>query len=76
MSKSNNGGPAFPSEIEMSDGTYWHEQGMTLRDWFAGQAIRAQWGNGQAMTAEQAAEFAYQLADAMLEAREKELKGE
>ena len=31
MSQSNDGGPAFPGET-------WGSKGMTLRDWFAGQA--------------------------------------
>ena len=43
--------------------------GMSLRDYFAGQAVRAKWGNGVAMTPEEAAMMAYQMADAMLEAR-------
>jgi hypothetical protein len=64
------GGPAFPYVYEMEGPptAIWH--GMTLRDWFAAQAIRARWGDGTAMTPEQAAEMAYQLADAMLTARE------
>lgn len=38
MSKINNGGPAFPTTMPLED---WGDpnQGMTLRDWFAGQAI-------------------------------------
>lgn len=43
--------------------------GMTLRDWFAGQAIRARWGDGTAMCPEEAGMMAYQLADAMLTIR-------
>jgi len=43
---------------------------MTLRDYFAGQALRARWGDGTAMTPDDAANMAYQLADAMLHARE------
>lgn len=50
-------------------------QGMTLRDWFAGMALQAAWeardkgyfeGEDNDM-----ANCAYQLADAMLEARKK-----
>lgn len=66
MTKSD-GGPAFP--IEMTGTPY--APGMSLRDWFAGQAIRARWGDGTAMTEIEAAQFAYQLADAMLAARDK-----
>ena len=61
------GGQAFPK----AEGyTTTGHNGMTLRDWFAGQAIRARWGDGTAMTPEQAADMAYQLADAMIAARE------
>jgi hypothetical protein len=49
--------------------------GMSLRDWFAGQALRARWGDGTAMTPDDAASVAYQIADAMLAAR-KETAGE
>lgn len=34
-----NGGPAFPFEIEHGDGSFTNYTGMTLRDWFAGQAL-------------------------------------
>lgn len=42
---------------------------MTLRDWFAGQAIGAAMRDEGLHTARQAAEFAYEIADAMLAAR-------
>lgn len=42
----------------------------TLRDEFAMAAIMAEWGNGEAMTPEDSARLAYQLADAMMEERE------
>jgi hypothetical protein len=43
---------------------------MSLRDWFAGQALlRARHGEGSSTTTEAAARLAYQLADAMIEAR-------
>lgn len=48
-----------------------YSTGMTLRDYFAGQALRARWGDGTAMTTEDAAQMAYQLADAMLAERDK-----
>lgn len=62
----NDGGPAFPVP-------YNHEAaGMSLRDWFAGQALagllaarRSEGTNG-----EWRAQMAYQQADAMLAARE------
>lgn len=66
MTKPFDGGPAFPVEATATP----YAPGMTLRDWFAGQAIRVRWGDGTAMTAEQAANMAYHLADAMLAARD------
>lgn len=40
MSKNtNDGGPAFPHPTECSDGRAIPHLGMTLRDWFAGQAL-------------------------------------
>lgn len=59
------GGPAFPAKYKLpSDGEY-QSPGMTLRDWFAGQALA-----GLAATEGDAStKYAYFLADAMLEAR-------
>lgn len=37
MSAKNDGGPAFPTHHNTPTGC-WSEGGMTLRDWFAGQA--------------------------------------
>lgn len=73
----NDGGPAFPSgvlgdcrEADL-DAIY---TGMSLRDWFAGQALAGIQANphfdlvhGEEYTAERA----YAYADAMLSAREK-----
>lgn len=72
----NDGGPAFPSHAgdpEMTDPRNRIScGGMTLRDWFAGQALGFgfDWTNvhetgGYA----EAAQVAYQIADAMLAAR-------
>ena len=69
-----NGGLAFPTSMDVEflrtpAGKL--QSGMTLRDWFAGQALlglgRA-WLNGGADDA-MLAQFSYQVADAMLEAR-------
>jgi hypothetical protein len=75
MSNTNTGGPAFPDPQENWRG----EKGMTLRDYFAAQALtgaqiwdavlngkNAQFSGG----VEKLAEVAYAVADAMLKARE------
>ena len=65
MSYEKTGGPAFPAKLG-----HWLENGMTLRDYFAAQAMSA------IMTSEsyngsvaRVAETAYLMADAMLEVR-------
>lgn len=57
---------AFPSV--QGDPSY-VEEGMTLRDYFAAQAVIGVSAEGIA-TAEQCARWAYELADAMMIARE------
>ena len=59
------GGPAFPSTAPTQN------TGMSLRDWFAGQWLAGYIANphGYFETAEAAAQCAYTVADAMLEAR-------
>ena len=72
MTAKNDGGPAFPH----GDPTHGGEDGMTLRDYFAGQAISqiiATCANDttHGMTkADYFAGRAYEIADAMLKARE------
>lgn len=82
MSEIETGGPAFPCEQhETLDGS-WNQTfdpGMTLRDWFAGQALHAIIGlaaspdfqskSGSPMTELDFAESSYHFADAMLTAR-------
>jgi len=69
MSNTNTGGPAFPSPREHTT-----KQGMTLRDYFAAKAMQVvlyqcdcfpdeDWRMGVALDS-------YQMADAMLKARE------
>jgi hypothetical protein len=59
------GGPAFPSaDFEQHEYT-----GMTLRDYFAAKAMQAFLSAEKTDFPEQAAAWAYQVADAMLEAR-------
>ena len=64
----NTGGPAFPTTKPLE---HWGDpnQGMTLRDYFAGQAIIAYHADGEISYFEDAANWCYKLADAMLEAR-------
>ena len=82
MSTPNNGGPAFPiphHEMTIEGQTLRETQGMSLRDWFAGQiaptiwrefqedgtsAKFPEWKNGVAIES-------YRIADAMLAEREK-----
>lgn len=60
------GGPAFPAEAVL------HNKGMTLRDWFAGQALISVTSNAYSRESASYAKHAYELADAMLAARSKE----
>ena len=68
----NNGGPAFPvSSYVNADGETCQSwlKGMTLRDWFAGQALPALAARTNT-DFDQDASDAYFMADAMLAARE------
>ena len=70
----NDGGPAFPhfktdpysSKVEICP-----QGGMTLRDWFAGQAVSGLYADNDFIRSHvDAAKCSYALADAMLKARE------
>lgn len=66
------GGPAFPVSLPGIGDNGW--QGMTLRDWFAGQAlpqVLAMDTRGSDLTPFDLARVAYEVADAMLAEREK-----
>lgn len=81
----NDGGPAFPMPnfTDRGEHTHWGDRGMTLRDWFAGQALigvlsnhslllKIDVGAGASVsTREAAAIYAYGLADSMLTERNK-----
>ena len=72
----NDGGPAFPNVP--SDPLYqsW-DQGMSLRDWFAGQAMTAIIGNVYCTpdtTFKEISGRAYAQADAMLAARKEDAR--
>jgi hypothetical protein len=85
--KINDGGPAFPRQsdqtIRGAQGYQSGENGMSLRDWFAGKALSGFLGDhllsasldsncGEGNEgAETNARWAYQLADAMIAEREK-----
>lgn len=74
MSK-NTGGPAFPLQAVGPQGEpYSPEVGMTLRDYFAGQALAGLLAHpqGPAGEWERSAKDAYNAADAMITAREAE----
>lgn len=71
------GGPAFPTPVEAIG----HNEifniinapGMSLRDWFAGQALAEVYQKGGRYGDEgmkQVAEYAYQMADAMIAQRD------
>ena len=62
------GGPAYPSEYSWRT-----NQGMTLRDWFAGKALSGitRMLNDPMIPASACAQMAYHLADEMLKERAK-----
>jgi hypothetical protein len=64
------GGQAFPTEGGADSGLY-PDPGMSLRDWFAGQALcaTAEIHNGIGVDPRGTAIAAYQFADAMIAAR-------
>jgi len=67
MTQKNTGGPAFPTVA----GQVVYSNGMTLRDWFAGQVIAGVKGWHPAdRKGKSAAVIAYEIADAMVEARQ------
>lgn len=64
------GGPAFPQTVDDMGALTVATSGMSLRDWFAGQALAGMLGDPE-RSGEFAefARYAYQAADAMLAAR-------
>lgn len=60
--------PAFPMGYHR-DGNSADHQGMSLRDWFAGQVIQGLLVSADDWTTEGIAELAYDVADAMLKER-------
>ena len=80
MSEQKHGGPAFPNTIKVIDEQFAELRGMTLRDYFAAQAmgdVMADWrasrdrdGSDFDTDAEAMAGDCYSMADAMLKARQ------
>jgi hypothetical protein len=71
MSNTNTGGPAFPHTVEYKGaecGGVVPHGGMTLRDYFAAKAMQVLCASD--MTNQRLAAEAYDVADAMLKARE------
>lgn len=65
MDQTNDGGPAFPGET-------WGSKGMSLRDYFAGQALAGMLCDIKCVgESEYIAKWAYRYADAMLAERQK-----
>lgn len=81
MTDKNDGGLAFPALIPHNSQFHYPANGMTLRDWFAGQALASigTWMPTVDLSARlvdasvlaMRAEWAYRQADAMLAARNK-----
>ena len=73
MSNTNTGGPAFPVNQQLPEGmaNLTPETGMTLRDYFAAKAVQGLLaGTLKSLDLSLIARDCYQMADAMLKARE------
>ena len=71
MKTTNDGGPAFPTVAR--DGNWQpHHDGLSLRDYFAGQALAGMPWSYEISCKDQAKQC-FQIADAMLAAREGKL---
>ena len=83
----NNGGPAFPCEQHETQDNLWNqtfESGMTLRDYFATRSMSIAWDaydkgycgteDASERSVDLIASFAYQIADAMIKARDEQEK--
>ena len=77
MTTKETGGPAFPCDniLERNEkgqliGVEKSSSGLTMRDYFAAKAMSMKFGKpGTSITAKEHADYCYELADAMLEAR-------
>lgn len=70
MTKIDTGGPAFP--MATVDG--WVQTGMTMREWFAGQALAGLCAHldSVSLSSKEIAFIAYERADAMIAERHKD----
>ncbi len=59
------GGPAFPDSKRRVSPTKYDQRGMTLRQWYAGQAIAGH-AIGRSLQDHITAQTAFELADAMI----------
>ena len=69
------GGPAFPKPFSTDEhkdqcNVGYEEQGMSLRDYFAGQAMAGLLAEHAGAKSERIAGYSYELADEMIEARD------
>lgn len=74
MSKANDGGPAFPlvkQKIGYHADVVKDSEGLSIRDYFAGQALAGLMTLRSSSSPEGYAQSAYMAADAMLKEREK-----
>ena len=71
MSKTNDGGPAFATQLETNRDGYAITGGMTIRDYFAAKALQGWLSNPGPSdeTINEVAQWSYRMADAMLKAR-------
>ncbi len=75
MSNTNTGGPAFPGPYANENWNIevlFKQHGMTMRDYFAAKAMQGMLAEngGGALRNDTLADYAYEVADAMLKARE------
>ncbi len=68
MTRKDYGGPAFPQP----GATQRKSGGMSLRDWFAGQALMGVLANRGHSTPEWLAKTSYEVADAMIKERSRD----
>jgi len=61
---------AFPGLGDKGRGLQCIDDGMSLRDWFAGQALAGSLANGQPLAPDQRAANAFLYADKMMKARD------